>query len=86
MFEAAFRGLERRRHIENWLTVLDSRHTPGAKTIAVAQHFHVINNGFLAVTGAQKIAVERMHQTLFRHRCFGGIQRLADDLAAEHLP
>ena len=85
MFEAAFRCLERRGHIENRLTVLDSRHAPGAEAIAVAQHFHVINNGFLAVAGAQKIAVKRVDETLFRHRRFSGVKRLADDLAAEHL-
>ncbi len=52
MLVARLRSLERRRHIEYWLTVLDGSNPAGAKAIAVAQHLYVIDNRLLAVARA----------------------------------
>ena len=58
MLIAGLRGLERGGHIKNRFPVLNGRDPTGAEAVAIAQHFDVINNRFLAVARAQEIAVE----------------------------
>ena len=85
MLVARLGGLERGSHIENRLAVLHRCHAAGAKAVAVTQHFHIINNRFLAIAGAQKVAVERVHQAVCRNGLFRRIERLPNDLAAKDL-
>ena len=58
MLKTALFPLERGGHIENRFSVLNSADTAGTETFAVTQIFHIINNRFMAVARAQKIAVE----------------------------
>ncbi len=85
MFVARFRGLERGGHVKDGFTVLDSRHPASAEAIAVAQHFNIVNDGFLAIAGTQEVTMKGVNQAFLRHGFFGGIQRLTDHLAAEDL-
>ena len=85
MFIAVLWRLEGGGHIEDRLPVLDGGDPAGAKAVAVAQHLHIVDDRFLTVAGAQKVAVKRMHQTFNGHGLFCRIQRLAHHLAAKNL-
>jgi hypothetical protein len=67
------------------VAILHRADTPRTEAFAVTQGFNVIDDGFLAVTGAQEVAVERMDDAFFWHGLFCRIQRLSNDLPAKHL-
>src|SRR5262249_45221759 len=86
MREASLRAMERHRHGENGMTVLDRHHAPRRETPAVADTIHLIDDRHFWIAADQEIGVQGMRRP-DRHiinRATGGNQSLADDLPAEY--
>ena len=82
MLQAVFGDLERRRHREDRLAVLDGHHAPRGEGLAVAAAIHLVDDGHPGIARAQEISVQRVADALV-HGARGRDQRLAQDLAAE---
>ncbi|MNY68174.1 hypothetical protein D3C86_2058920 [compost metagenome] len=65
--------------------MLNGADATGAKTVTVAQDFHVVDNRLAAVAWTQKITVKRVYAPLCRNRLFGGIKCLTNHLTAKYL-
>jgi acyl-CoA thioesterase len=63
-------------HVKDGFTVLDSRHPASAEAIAVAQHFNIVNDGFLAIAGTQEVTMKGVNQAFLRHGFFGGLRQV----------
>jgi hypothetical protein len=78
--------VERDRHGEDRVPVLDRDDAPGGEALAVADAVDLVDDRYLGVAGQQEIRVQRVRRAAadVRHRPAGGDQRLADHLTAEH--
>jgi hypothetical protein len=83
MLEARFGHLKRRGHVKDLLAMLDRDDAPAREAAAVAAAIDVIDDGRLGIPGAQEIAVQRVHGTVF-DGLDRGDERLSEHLAAEH--
>ena len=85
MGETFFVAVERHRHDEDRLAVLDRLHPPRGEALAVAHALDVVDDRNLGIAGEQEIGVQRMRRPLLDvDGAAGRDQRLADHLAAEH--
>ena len=85
MLIARFRRLERGGHVKDRFAMLNGCHAASTKTVAISQHFNVIDNGFCAIARAQEVTVKGVHQTVSRDGFLGCVQRLSHDLPTEDL-
>ena len=83
MVEAGLVVVERHRHREDRLAVLDRDHAPRREALAVADPVDVVDDRHLRIAAEQEIRVQRMRLPAFDGAACGD-QRLGDDLAAEH--
>ena len=83
MSEARLIGVERDRHREDRLPVLDRDHAPRGEAPAVADAVDVVEDRHLGIARQQKLRVHRVRRPAL-DRAARGDQRLADHLAAEH--
>ena len=68
VLDAALIGLERRRHREDRLAVLDGVHPAGGERAAVAEAFDQVDRRRPGVARPQEVAVQRMHLVARVHR------------------
>ena len=90
MLGAGFGDLERRRHDEDRLAVLDRSHPAHRETAAVAGAVHVVDDRMLDIAGAQEIGVQRMRgaralELVDVQRRLRGRQRLPQHLPTEDI-
>jgi len=85
MLEARLDDLERRRHRKDRLAVLDRDDAARREALAVANPIDLVHDRLSRVADAQEVAVHRVGEALAGDGLFRGRQRLADDLAAEHV-
>ena len=52
--------VERRRHVEDGLPVLDGHHPPGGEGPPVADPVHLVEDGHVGVAGPEEVGVQRM--------------------------
>ena len=85
MAQAGLVAVERHRHGEDRLAVLDRDHAAGGEALAVADAVDVVDDRHLGIAGEQEIGVQRMRRPAAHvDGAAGGDQRLADHLPAEH--
>jgi hypothetical protein len=84
MFDPLFPDLERRRHVEDRLTMLDRHNPPGCITSTIADSVNFVNDGYLLIPRPEKIAMHGMRATPL-DRLAGGDQGLAEHLPAEQV-
>ena len=85
MLESGLFPLERDRHEEDGLSLLNRFHPAGGKAFAVAYPFDGVDDGFGAVSGAQKIGVQAVRRAFRRRRIGCGRQGLAQNLSAKDI-
>ena len=84
MLQAGLEHLERRRHVEDLLAVLDRNDAPVREARTVAAAIHFVHDRRIEVAAAQEIGVQRVHDAPL-DGARGGHERLAEHLAAEYL-
>ena len=85
MGEPGLVAVERHRHDEDRLAVLDRLHPPRGEALAVAHALDVVDDRDLGIAGEQEIGVQRVRRAFLDvDGAAGRDQRLADHLAAEH--
>ena len=85
VLEAGLRLLEGRRAVEDLLAVLDRRDAAAGEAVAVAAAIDEVDDRRVEVAAPQEIGVQRMHHAAGIDRRVGGLQRLAQHLAAVDL-
>ena len=84
MIESArFIVVEGDRHREDRLAMLDRDHAARGETLAVANTFHVVDDGDFGIAGEEEIGVHRMREPAL-DRAAGRNECLSDHLTAEH--
>ena len=83
MLEALLGHLERRRHVEDRLAVLDRDDAAVAEALAVARELDLVDDRRIDVARHEEVRVQRVHVAIL-DGVARGRQRLAEHLAAEH--
>jgi hypothetical protein len=83
VIESPLGRLERRGHVEDRPTMLNSDDTPRAEALAVARDVDLINDGRVHVAGQQEIRVQGVDVARTRGVARGR-ERLTEHLTAEH--
>ena len=77
--------MERRRHGEDRLAVLDRHHAAGGEALAVADAVDLVDDRHFGIAAEQEIGVQRMRRPAGDvDGAAGGDQRLPDHLSAEY--
>ncbi len=82
VLEAVLVDVERRRHVEDRLAVLDGDDAPGGEAAAVADAVDVVDDRHLGVAELEEVGVHRMHPAVGVDGASCGHQRLGEHLAA----
>ena len=85
VLDTGLRYLERRRHVEDLLAVLDRRDAPAGETGTVATAVDEVDDRRVEIPASQEIRVQRMRDAIRLHGAVGGPQALPQYLTAEHL-
>ena len=71
--------------MEDLLTVLNRRHPPAGKTVAIATAIDEVDNRRVEITASQKIRVQGMRDAIARYRGIGRLERLTQHLTTVNL-